>query len=46
VHSGDTLSKIAARFHIKGGWHALYRANRSKLSNPNKLHVGQVLRLP
>jgi hypothetical protein len=46
VHSGDTLSKIAARFHIKGGWRALYRANRSKLSNPNTLHVGQVLRLP
>jgi nucleoid-associated protein YgaU len=46
VHSGDTLSKIAKRFHIEGGWHALYHANKSKLSNPNVLHVGQVLRLP
>jgi hypothetical protein len=46
VHSGDTLSKIAKRFHIEGGWHALYHANRSKVANPNVLHVGQVLRLP
>jgi hypothetical protein len=46
VRSGDTLSKIAARFDIKGGWRHLYRANRSKLSSPNVIHVGQVLRLP
>jgi len=46
VRSGDTLSKIASRLHVDGGWRALYHANRSKLSNPNVIHVGQVLRLP
>jgi nucleoid-associated protein YgaU len=46
VRSGDTLSAIAHRHHIVGGWRALYRANRHRLSSPNVLHVGQVLRLP
>jgi LysM repeat protein len=46
VHRGDTLAKIAHKKHVSGGWHALYRANRSRMSNPNVLYVGQVLRLP
>lgn len=46
VRSGDTLSKIAHAHHVHGGWHALYRANHSRLSNPNVLRVGQVLHLP
>jgi nucleoid-associated protein YgaU len=46
VRDGDTLSKIARRAHVEGGWKALYRANRSHLSNPNVIHVGQVLILP
>jgi nucleoid-associated protein YgaU len=46
VHSGDTLSKIARKLHVHGGWRALYKANRSHLSSPNVLRVGQVLRLP
>jgi resuscitation-promoting factor RpfA len=46
VRSGDTLSKIAHRLHVEGGWRALYRANRSHLSNPNVLRVGQLLQLP
>jgi LysM repeat protein len=46
VHSGDTLSKIARKYHIKGGWRALYRANHTHLSNPNRLKVGQRLTLP
>ena len=37
---------IAQRFHVHGGWHALYRANRSHLHNPNVLRVGQHLRHP
>ncbi|GIF12178.1 transglycosylase family protein [Actinoplanes teichomyceticus] len=45
VKRGDTLSGIAARYHIKGGWRALYRANASRLSNPNHLRVGQRLAL-
>ena len=46
VRSGDTLSKIAHRLHVAGGWHALYRANRTHVRNPNLIRVGQVLRLP
>lgn len=46
VRSGDTLSKIAERFHVHGGWPALYRANHNHMSNPNYLRVGQVLVLP
>jgi resuscitation-promoting factor RpfA len=46
VHHGDTLSAIARRVHVEGGWHALYRANHKHLPNPNVLHVGQLLRLP
>jgi resuscitation-promoting factor RpfA len=46
VRRGDTLSKIASKHHVHGGWHALYRANKSHLSGPNKLHIGQHLTLP
>ena len=28
VQDGDTLSSIAARFSVRGGWSALYAANR------------------
>ncbi|GIF09393.1 LysM peptidoglycan-binding domain-containing protein [Actinoplanes siamensis] len=43
VKRGDTLSGIARRYHVRGGWKALYRANASRLSNPNRLRVGQRL---
>ena len=47
VHSGDTLSKIAARKHVRGGWKALYSKNKSRLhGNPNRIYVGQRLALP
>lgn len=46
VHSGDTLAKIAHKKHVHGGWKGLYEANKSKVHNPNVIHVGQVLRLP
>ena len=46
VRSGDTLSKIARRLHVDGGWRALFKANRKHLSNPNVLRIGQVLTLP
>jgi len=42
VKSGDTLTKIAARFGVKLS--ALISANR--LPNPNLLRVGQVLTIP
>ncbi|MFD1722134.1 transglycosylase family protein [Amnibacterium endophyticum] len=44
VKRGDTLAKIAAKLHVKGGWHRLADANR--LANPNFIVVGQRLHLP
>ena len=46
VKPGDTLSELAAKLGVKGGWQALYRANTSIVKNPNLIYVGQVLRLP
>jgi len=46
VKSGDTLSTIAIKKHVKGGWHRLFAANTSKVSNANLIFVGQILRLP
>ena len=46
VKAGDTLSQLAASHGIKGGWQALYAANTSKVTNPNRIYVGQVLQLP
>jgi LysM repeat protein len=46
VRPGDTLGKLATRYHVRGGWKALYKANAARVSNPNLIYVGQVLRLP
>ena len=47
VQPGDTLSGIAARFAVRGGWPALYAANRPLIgSDPNVIHTGTVLVLP
>ena len=47
VRSGDTLSSIAARFyHNPGRWQWIYAANRSKISNPNSIYVGEKLTIP
>ncbi|MEU4267347.1 transglycosylase family protein [Streptomyces sp. NPDC026092] len=46
VQQGDTLSKVAKRFGIAGGWQALYKANRSVVgADPNRLMVGTMLRI-
>ncbi|MCY1138140.1 transglycosylase family protein [Actinoplanes sp. Pm04-4] len=45
VRSGDTLAKIAAKKHVKGGWKALYQLNKSILDSPNKIFPGQRLAL-
>ena len=42
VKSGDTLSGIAAKFHTTVS--AL--ASLNHISDPSKLHVGQVLKIP
>src|SRR5215471_19090315 len=47
VRSGDTLSAIAARFAVRGGWPALYAANRRAIGpDPNAIHSGTVLVVP
>ncbi|GAA2747932.1 resuscitation-promoting factor protein RpfA [Terrabacter aerolatus] len=46
VRSGDTLGKLAQRYHVSGGWKALWKANGASVTNPNLIFVGQTLRLP
>ena len=47
VRPGDTLSGIAARFAVRGGWPVLYAANRPVIGpDPNVIHAGTVLVLP
>jgi LysM repeat protein len=44
VQDGDTLSGIATRFAVHGGWPALYAANRQVIGpDPNVVHAGTVL---
>ena len=45
VRSGDTLSAIATKNHVKGGWHTLYGLNSSIISNPNLIFPGQRIAL-
>jgi LysM repeat protein len=47
VHSGDTLSGIAAKFYGNPArWTWIYAANRSKVHNPNSIYVGEKLTIP
>ena len=47
VQPGDTLSGIAARLSVRGGWQALYAANRSLIGrDPDVIRAGTVLVLP
>jgi LysM repeat protein len=46
VRSGDTLSALATSHHVKGGWQALYNANKDKLDNPHLIRPTQELALP
>ena len=47
VKSGDTLSKIAKDFYgDANAYHRIFEANRDKLTDPNKINVGQVLNIP
>ncbi|MCX5389830.1 transglycosylase family protein [Streptomyces sp. NBC_00094] len=46
VQPGDSLGSIAARFAVKGGWQALYTANRSLIGpDPNRIVIGTMLRI-
>ncbi|MGA8455227.1 MAG: LysM domain-containing protein [Streptosporangiaceae bacterium] len=47
VQQGDTLSGIAAQLRVRGGWPALYAANRPLIGpDPNIINPGTVLVLP
>ena len=46
VVSGDTLSSIARRFKVSGGWQELYRRNSGTIADPNHIYPGQVLVIP
>lgn len=43
VHAGDTLSTLAQRYHVKGGWQALFALNKGTVNNANLIFVGQHL---
>jgi hypothetical protein len=46
VKTGDTLSDIAKRHHVKGGWHAVYHHNRHVIgANPSMIRVGMKLKV-
>jgi len=47
VQSGDTLSEIAQRFYGNAGQYMkIFNANRDILSDPDKIQVGQTLKIP
>jgi hypothetical protein len=47
VAPGDTLSKIAKEFYGNANeYNKIFEANRDKLSDPNKIQVGQELVIP
>ncbi len=46
VVRGDTLSEIASRAGVQGGFQFLFNANTNVLRNPNIVEIGQVLVIP
>src|SRR5690349_17831131 len=47
VRPGDTLSAIAARLGVRGGWPALYAANETAVGpDPDRIGAGTVLTVP
>lgn len=47
VVSGDTLSKIAKTYYGNANaYMQIFEANKPMLSHPDKIYVGQVLRIP
>jgi nucleoid-associated protein YgaU len=47
VQSGDTLSKIAKQFYGDASkYNRIFEANRDKLSDPDKIQIGQSLTIP
>jgi LysM repeat protein len=47
VQPGDTLSKIAKQFYGNAGaYMKIFDANKDTLGDPNKIQIGQVLKIP
>ncbi|KRE89957.1 LysM peptidoglycan-binding domain-containing protein [Arthrobacter sp. Soil764] len=46
LQAGDTLSIVAQKLGIQGGWQHLADANLDTISNPNLVFEGQVIQLP
>jgi len=47
VQSGDTLSKISKQFYGDANQYMkIFEANKGKLTDPDKIQVGQVLTIP
>lgn len=46
VQAGDTLSSIAAKLGVTGGWAALQGANADSVADANLIFPGQVLNIP
>jgi LysM repeat protein len=47
VRSGDSLSQISEGYYgTSADWRWIYEANRSKISNPNDIYVGERLTIP
>lgn len=47
VQPGDTLSEISQRFYGKANQYMkIYNANRDQLNDPDKIQVGQTLKIP
>jgi len=46
LQAGDTLSIVAQKLGIQGGWQHLADANLATISDPNLVFEGQVIQLP
>jgi nucleoid-associated protein YgaU len=47
VQAGETLSKIAKQFYgDANSYMRIFEANKDQLTDPNRIRVGQVLRIP
>ncbi len=46
VQAGDSLSVIADREGVAGGWRSLYAANTDVVEDPNLIYPGEQLQLP
>ncbi|XAS68198.1 transglycosylase family protein [Micrococcaceae bacterium Sec5.7] len=46
LEAGDTLSKVADKLGITGGWQTLADANADTITDPDLVFAGQVLQLP